>query len=143
MTINPIREQQTRCNNPSATNREQQTQIQPATYDKSNIRRTLRRPRMPREPVTRMSKSTFQGNRSPAAFRLLYIRRAATKMKYDVRIGKAEESRYLSVFFKADVCNCLVPARRSRNPRHGPAAPNFEAAHPTSRPDYLDFPAPW
>jgi hypothetical protein len=33
--------QQTKFNNPSATDREQQTQIQPATYDKGNIRRTL------------------------------------------------------------------------------------------------------
>jgi hypothetical protein len=49
-----------------------------------------------------MSKGTFPEKLLPGNIPILNIYAAATKMKYDVRIAKAEKSGRLSVFFKAD-----------------------------------------
>jgi hypothetical protein len=58
---------------------------------------------MPRGLAMRMPKIPFSGKSLPGGPPTLNTCGIATKMKYDVRIVKGDESRSLSVFFKADL----------------------------------------
>jgi hypothetical protein len=55
-----------------------------------------------RSPQRECQKAPYPGKSLPGNIPNLNICAAATKMKYDVRIPKAEKSRHLSVFFMAD-----------------------------------------
>src|SRR6516162_8701298 len=85
-----------RTNKPRATNQEQQT-----SYNKRDIRQLNAASATHARNAN--AKAHLSGEIIPGSPPILNIRAAATKMKYDVRIVKAEKSGHLSVFFKAEM----------------------------------------